>query len=86
MPQVSTTKLSSRGQVVIPEEIRNAMHLHSGDKFLVLCENDVIILKTISPSVENFKPLINKIRKIAKEAGLTKDDVQSAIKLSRKKY
>ena len=86
MSQINTTKLSSRGQIVIPEDIRKSMQLHSGDQFLVLAEDDVIILKTISqPHMDDFTPIIKKIRKTAKESGLTSDDIDFAIKMSRKK-
>jgi len=86
MSQVATTKLSSRGQVVIPEDIRDKMKLHVGDQFLVLAEKDVVILKIVSrPSMDEYKTLITKVRKSAKAAGLTKESVNSAIKAARKK-
>ena len=46
---VETTKMSSRGQVVIPEEIRNRLGLKTGDRFLVIADNDVVILKSFNP-------------------------------------
>jgi len=86
MSRINTTKLSSKGQIVIPEDIRNLMHLNSGDQFLVFAEDDVIILKTITkPSMDNFKTLLSQARKIAKEVGLSKNDIDAAIKMSRKK-
>src|SRR3990167_11451395 len=47
MRRLATTKLSSKGQIVIPEEIRDKLGLHSGDKFIVIAEKDVIIFKII---------------------------------------
>lgn len=86
MSRLSTTKLSSRGQIVIPEEIRNQLDLHTGDQFLVVAEDDVVILKTIvKPEVDDYKGLIKKTRRAAKEAGLSPSDLQSAIKKARKK-
>ena len=46
---LSTTKLSSKGQVVIPEEVREAMGLEPGVQFVVVYEGDSIMLKVISP-------------------------------------
>ena len=43
MNHLATTKLSSKGQVVIPEEIRNQLNLHPGDQFIVVAEKDVVI-------------------------------------------
>ena len=43
LSDISTTKMSSKGQVVIPEEIREYMHLESGVKLIVMATNDSII-------------------------------------------
>lgn len=86
MNKVATTKLSSRGQVVIPEEIREQMHLHTGDQFVVLSENDVVILKVITrPNKNEFEQLISKAHQTASEIGLKETDIESAIKESRRK-
>jgi AbrB family looped-hinge helix DNA binding protein len=81
---METTKMSSRGQIVIPEEIRNRLGLKTGDKFLVIGEEDVVILKTLSsPSLNEFGDLVNKARKQAKAAGLKRTDIASAIARAR---
>jgi AbrB family looped-hinge helix DNA binding protein len=86
MSTLSTTKMSSKGQIVIPEEIRLRMGLHSGDQFIAVSENDVVILKKLSqPSVKEFSSLISKARKQAKKVGLSKKSIAEAIKESRKK-
>jgi AbrB family looped-hinge helix DNA binding protein len=86
MNRLATTRLSSKGQIVIPEEIREEMHLHTGDRFLVLAEEGVVILKTIfQPEQTEYNSLIKKARKAAKKVGLTKADVSNAIKQARKK-
>lgn len=87
MSQIATTTLSSKGQIVIPENIRNKMRLHSGDQFLVLAEEGVVILKTIvQPNMSAYKTLIAKARKSAKDLGLTKEAITSAIKVVRKNW
>ncbi|MBY0544132.1 MAG: AbrB/MazE/SpoVT family DNA-binding domain-containing protein [Gammaproteobacteria bacterium] len=86
MNTLSTTKLSSKGQVVIPDEIRTQMGLHTGDQFIVVAEKDVLILKVISkPRIKNFTVLIDKAHKAAHEAGLTKTALADAIDEARKK-
>lgn len=86
MSQIATTKMSSKGQVVIPEDIRDKMGLHSGDQFLVLAEKDVVILKIVTrPSMNEYKSLIIKARKSAKASGMTIESIKSAIKVARKK-
>ncbi len=86
MKALSTTKLSSKGQVVIPEEIRKQLGLEIGVQFIVMGEDDVVILKAISPpSRKDFSNLISKARSEARDAGLTKQDVKRAIKKARAK-
>ena len=64
MANVSTTKMSSKGQVVIPENIRKQLNLKEGAQFVVLGEKDVVILKNITPpSIDEFDDLIATARK-----------------------
>ena len=68
MENLSTTKMSSKGQVVIPEEIRKRLGLKVGVKFVVVGERDVVILKAINPpSMDEFDRLINQARQKAKK-------------------
>ena len=43
MENIAITKISSRGQIVIPQEMRN--DLKEGDKLVIIRHNDQIILK-----------------------------------------
>jgi AbrB family looped-hinge helix DNA binding protein len=80
MASLATTKMTSRGQVVIPEDIRKRLNLKVGTQFVVVGEKDVVIFKSISqPSMEDFDKLIAEARKQAKEAGLKKSDVHATI-------
>ena len=80
MANIATTKMSSKGQVVIPEEIRKRLNLKKGSQFVVVSEKDVVILKAISPpSMDEFDALIADARKKAKEAGMKRSDVEAAI-------
>jgi AbrB family looped-hinge helix DNA binding protein len=84
MKDVSTTKLSSRGQVVIPEEIRRRMRLEPGTQFVVVGEGDVVILKAIqAPSMEQFDALVERARATARESGMSPRDVEEAIEKVR---
>lgn len=81
MVKPSTTKLSTRGQVVIPEEIRNRLGLQPGEQFVVIGEGDVVVLKTLKPpKLDELKPLLDKVQKAAEAAGVTPEDVENAIK------
>lgn len=39
-----TVRISSKNQIVIPKEAREAMHLEPGQELLVLCKPDRIVL------------------------------------------
>jgi AbrB family looped-hinge helix DNA binding protein len=80
MGNVATTKMSSKGQVVIPEDIRKRLNLKAGSQFVVMGEKDVIILKAIAPpSMEEFDALITEASSQARRAGLKRPDIKAAV-------
>lgn len=84
MDTLATTRMSSKGQVVIPETIRKRLKLVEGVQFVVIGDADVIILKAIAPpDLGEFDALIKQARKQAKEAGLKRKDIESAIAKAR---
>jgi AbrB family looped-hinge helix DNA binding protein len=86
MTNLATTKMSSKGQVVIPEEIRKRLGLKAGAQFVVVAENDTVIMKAISPpSMDEFDTLVAEARKQAKKAGLKKTDIDAIISDVRSK-
>ena len=85
MGNASTTKLSSKGQVVIPEEIRDRLGLQAGVRFVVVGQGDVVVLKTLkAPSMSEFDQLVEKARESAQAAGLTPEDIAEAVAEVRK--
>lgn len=86
MANVSTTKMSSKGQVVIPETIRKQLNLKVGAQFVVVGEKDVVILKNISPpELDEFGDLIVEARKKGRQAGIKRSDISNAILKARGK-
>ncbi|MFA6471773.1 MAG: AbrB/MazE/SpoVT family DNA-binding domain-containing protein [Candidatus Latescibacterota bacterium] len=80
MENISTTKMSSKGQVVIPEKIREKLNLRAGSQFVVIGEKDVVILKAITPPpMDEFDVLIADAREKGKQVGLKKSDIQKFI-------
>jgi AbrB family looped-hinge helix DNA binding protein len=80
MSGYATTKLSSKGQVVIPEEVRNDLGLNEGDQFVVIGQGDAVILKVIAPpKLKEFQELLGQARAEAKKAGVKKADLKAAI-------
>ncbi len=84
MESFATTRMSSKGQIVIPETVRKKLGLEPGDQFMVLGEGDVVILKTIeTPSIRDFDRLISKARQQAKSAGMRRADIATALAQAR---
>ena len=84
METLATTRMSSKGQVVIPESIRKQLDLKEGAQFRVVGDADVVILKVvIPPDINEFDALIKQARKQAKEVGLKSRDVKSAVAKTR---
>jgi len=86
MELLATTKLSSKGQVVIPEDVRNSLKLKAGDQFVVIGRGDTVILKAISaPSFEEFSDMLDEAKKQARAAGIKKADINRIISEVRKR-
>lgn len=84
METLATTRMSSKGQVVIPESIRKRLNIKEGAQFLVVGDDDVVILKmVVPPDMSEFDVLIKQARKQAKEAGLKPSDITTAIAKAR---
>ena len=84
MRSVATTSLSTKGQVVIPEEVRERLGLRAGVQFVVVGEGDVVILKVISPPPKTeFTSLLKRARSDARRAGMRKSDVAKAVRKVR---
>lgn len=80
MSNLATTKMSSKGQVVIPEGIRKRLGLKAGAQFVVVGDKDVVILKVINPpSMEDFDALISEARRQAIKTGMKRSDITAAI-------
>lgn len=50
---MAVTALSTKGQIVIPKEIREALGLRPGAKFIVELEGDRVVLRPVKGKVAN---------------------------------
>jgi AbrB family looped-hinge helix DNA binding protein len=86
MSEAVTTTLSSKGQVVIPEEIRERLGLKAGAQFVVLGDKDVVIFKVLQPPAKrDFTALVQQARKAAKQSGLRRSDVTKVVATVRRR-
>ena len=84
-----TIKMSSRGQIVIPQDIREELKASEGTIFSVVSAKDAIILKKIlTPSKEELIKEIGAIalegRKRAEKLGIKESKVPELIQRVRK--
>ena len=85
MRDATTTTLSSKGQVVIPEEIRSRLGLKPGAQFVVLRDRDVVILKVLqAPDKREFAALLQQARLAAKQSGVRRGDLARAVASTRR--
>ena len=84
MSRVVLTKMSTKGQVVIPKAMREELELEDGDVFAVFGKADTIVLtRVIIPTEEEFEELMRWGQEFAKGRGITRKDVQRAIDEAR---
>ena len=63
---IGTVKMSSKGQIVIPQGIRDKLHVGEGTIFSVIGDKDTLILKKVN--IHSKEELIKSLQKIAKKA------------------
>ena len=80
------TRLSGKGQVVIPTEMRRRMGLSEGTKFLVIGLEDTIILRKLQVSEEKLrlKQLLAETRVSVKKQGLSEREIERLVHAVRK--
>jgi len=86
---IETVRMSSKGQIVIPQRVRDLLKAKEGSIFAVAENNDSIILKKIkTPSKEeiinNLKKLAEEGSKNAEKLGIKESDVIDIIRRFRK--
>jgi antitoxin PrlF len=66
-------KVSSKGQIVIPKEIRKKLGVRGGEKLLVLTRNgDILLRKTREVSIED---IAKKIEKVTRKESIDVDKI-----------
>ena len=84
MANVMTTQMSSKGQVVLPEALRQMYGWESGTAFTILAYKGSIIMQPLkTPTDEEiaaeFEEAFAESRRQAKDAGMTPMDLSNAV-------
>ncbi|MEK6935153.1 MAG: AbrB/MazE/SpoVT family DNA-binding domain-containing protein [Nanoarchaeota archaeon] len=75
--QIEMVTLSSRGQVCIPNNIREDMGLKEGSKILFALTGDSLIVKKVS--METFAEITKPLKEAMKKSGMREEDVVDMI-------
>ena len=69
---VHTTKLSGRGQLVIPKDVRKKLSLEVGNRFLVVASGDAIVLQRVDLTGESARArdLLGRAKAMVGKLGL----------------
>ncbi len=81
MTTVATTRVSSKGQVVIPEAVRKEFGIQQGTQYVVTGNEQGLLFTIVKPPPrEEFDRLLRRARAQAKAAGMKPSDVRRAIR------
>ena len=78
---VDTVRISSKGQLVIPQNVREELHIEEGTIFAIMSSHDTIVLKKLPvPQKEELIKSLSDIAKKSKEKlkakGFTQEDLK----------
>jgi len=76
-------KISSRGQVAIPSDIRNLMGLEEGTKILFFAEEDMLFIKKVTD--QTFSQITMPLKAAFKRSRMKEKDVPDIVHRFRKK-
>lgn len=83
MGTLLTTELSAKRQITLPESICEALSLQTGSQFIILVQNDTLILKNII--TPDLNKLLEYTQQQAKTLGIKPQDIETAISQVRQK-
>jgi AbrB family looped-hinge helix DNA binding protein len=82
MDAIELVKMSEKGQLVVPQGIREAMNLNPGERFIAFQVNDGILFKKIDI---DFESISKEVESKFKKNKIKNADVAEAIRWARKK-
>jgi antitoxin PrlF len=74
---MKTVKITSKGQMTLPKEFRDALGVSEGDQLILVRKGKQVILQSAKEFQKRVEELERQFEKEALEAGLTKEDYES---------
>jgi AbrB family looped-hinge helix DNA binding protein len=75
--------VSSRGQICIPNDIREDLGLKEGSKILFVLADDSLIVKKVN--MQTFREITKPLKEAAKKAGMKESEVPGIVHRFRSK-
>ena len=71
---IDMTKVSEKGQIVIPKEVRDKLGLKTGSKLIIIATSDLMIMQKAELVGERMRAwdIVNRARSLAEKLGLRK--------------
>lgn len=86
MSDADLVKMSSKGQLVVPDSIRRSEDFQPGDRFVSLPVKDGVLFKKVQiPSKAEFEKLSVELRSHVRTKKVSPQKVDEAVKWARKK-
>ena len=83
MPEIiEIGTVSSRGQICIPNDIREEMGLKEGNKILFVLQDESLLVKKVT--MQTFAEITKSLKGEAKKAGMKESDVEGIVTQFRK--
>lgn len=77
-------KMSPKGQLVVPKEIREEAEFNPSDRFIAVQVEDGVMFKKISFNVkEEYEKLSREVQERFEEEDLSKEEIKDAIEWAR---
>ena len=75
--RAATTRVSSKGQVVIPEDVKKAAGMREGEDLLVVAIGDTIVMKKLS--AVTFEEVAKPIWRTVRAMGLSGEELDELV-------
>jgi len=80
---VEIGKISARGQIAIPSDIRTEMGLQEGERVLFVLEDETLLIKKITS--KTFAEITKPLKEAASKANMKESDASEIVQRFRKK-
>ena len=72
MEEINIIKVTDKGQISLPIQLRNSLNIEQGDKLIIMQNDNYLILRKLKR--EDFSDLLKHSEKVAKKLWDNKED------------